>query len=145
MIYCISSSSFPVFAQSWANLSHQLRHILQRQLRFPSSRLCDTNLRTCQRGTLLIVAGLTLLSVFTLAPTTIDEIWTAFLSVFTFPQLHSCFSGWKRPRARCLSLLYAASRHEVIRIVDPFFSHFEECNGVKVTSPVIMELVISWW
>lgn len=24
VIYCISSSSFPVFAQSWANLSHQL-------------------------------------------------------------------------------------------------------------------------
>lgn len=111
-----------------------------------SSRLCDTNLKACQWRTLLIVAWADAPVRLYPAPTTIDEIWTAFPSVFTFPHPHSCFSGWKRPRARCLSLLYAASRHEVIRIVEwHFFGHFEECNGVKVTSPVISELIISWW
>lgn len=61
---CLINSSHVFF---WFFLrSCWTRHILQRQLRFPCSRLCDTNLGTRHWGALPFTSGRTLPSVFTL-------------------------------------------------------------------------------
>lgn len=59
--------------------------MLQRQLCFPSSRLCDTNLRTRQRGALPFTSGRTLPSLFTLRLSGVMK--------FGPFQAHTCFSG----------------------------------------------------
>lgn len=59
--------------------------MLQRQLCFPSSRLCDTNLRTRQRGALPFTSGRTLPSLLTLRLSGVMK--------FGPFQAHTCFSG----------------------------------------------------
>lgn len=106
-----------IFAQSWANLSHQFLarvflqscwawHILQHQLHFPSSHLCDTNLRTRQWEALPFTCGGTLPP----WPPPQGAPWAEWWNSDHFKCIPA-FRGSKRLWARCFSLLCSTSWH----------------------------------